>query len=196
MALVSINAYDQIMMSLAHYFITKENYQPINVQGVQNEIWLENLEGPYRVIRINAKSIYNDEQYISDIFKIRFIIKQIKKKTLSFKVNTLNICLNVNNKVKLEPRFNINTIKLDSVSDIKTNNALVGAFPNIQNNLIEGANNLDLIINVTNDINEKTQKSNKLFEKVFSPKKIIVTKVLIMSGKYRYYNFTNLWSQL
>ncbi len=180
MALVSINAYDQIMMSLAHYFITKENYQPINVQGVQNEIWLENLEGPYRVIRINAKSIYNDEQYISDIFKIRFIIKQIKKKTLSFKVNTLNICLNVNNKVKLEPRFNINTIKLDSVSDIKTNNALVGAFPNIQNNLIEGANNLDLIINVTNDINEKTQKSNKLFEKVFSPKKIIVTKVLII----------------
>ena len=171
MALVSINAYDQIMMSLAHYFITKENYQPINVQGAQNEIWLENLEGPYRVIRINAKSIYNDEQYLSDIFKIRFIIKQIKRKTLSFKVNTLNICLNVNNKVNLEPKFNINSIKLDSVEQIKTNEALLGAFPDIQNNLIEKTNNLDLIINVTNDINEKTQKSNKLFEKVFSPKK-------------------------
>lgn len=179
MALVSINAYDQIMMSLAHYFITKENYQPINVQGAQNEIWLENLEGPYRVIRINAKSIYNDEQYLTDIFKIRFIIKQIKRKTLSFKVNTLNICLNVNNKVNLESKFNINSIKLDSVDQIKTNEALLGAFPNIQNNLIEKTNNLDLIINVTNDINEKTQKSNKLFEKVFSPKKIIITKILI-----------------
>lgn len=180
MALVSINAYDQIMMSLAHYFITKENYQPINVQGVQNEIWLENLEGPYRVIRINAKSIYNDEQYLTDIFKIKYVIKQIKKKTLSFKVNTLNICLNVNDKVNLESKFNINSIKLNSVAEIKTNKALIGAFPNIQNNLIEEKNNLDLIINVTNDINEKTQKSNKLFEKVFSPKKIIVTKAIII----------------
>ena len=180
MPVVTINKNDEIMMSLAHYFITKENYVPINVQGAQNEIWLENLEGPYRVIRINAKSIYNDEQYLADIFKIRYIIKQIKRKTLSFKVNTLNICLNVSEKVNLEPKFNISSIKLDSVKEIKENNRLVSTFPAIKDDLLEGKNNLDLIINVTNDINEKTQKSNKLFEKVFSPKKIIVTKALIL----------------
>ena len=180
MPVVTINKNDEIMMSLAHYFITKENYVPINVQGAQNEIWLENLEGPYRVIRINAKSIYNDEQYLADIFKIRYIIKQIKRKTLSFKVNTLNICLNVSEKVNLESKFNISSIKLDSVKEIKENNRLISTFPAIKDDLLEGKNNLDLIINVTNDINEKTQKSNKLFEKVFSPKKIIVTKALIL----------------
>ena len=180
MPVVTINKNDEIMMSLAHYFITKENYVPINVQGAQNEIWLENLEGPYRVIRINAKSIYNDEQYLADIFKIRYIIKQIKRKTLSFKVNTLNICLNVSEKVNLESKFNISSIKLDSVKEIKENNRLISTFPAIKDDLLEGQNNLDLIINVTNDINEKTQKSNKLFEKVFSPKKIIVTKALIL----------------
>lgn len=180
MATVSMNVNDQIMMSLAHYFITKENYVPINVQGTHSEIWLENLEGPYRVIRINAKSIFNDEQYQADIFKIRYVIKQIKKKTLSFKVNTLNICLDVDNRVNLNKQFNIDSIKLDKVEDIKENNALVSAFPNIKDNLLESNNNLELIINVTNDINEKTQKSNKLFEKVFSPKKIIITKALIL----------------
>ncbi len=180
MSLISLNKNDEIMMSLAHYFITKENYVPINVQGAHEEIWLENLEGPYRVIRINAKSIYNDEQYMVDIFKIRYIIKQIKRKTLSFKVSTLNICLDVSNKVKMDPKYNIDSIKVDSMAEIKENNALVNAFPSIQKDLIEGENNIDLIINVTNDINEKTIKSNKLFEKVFSPKKIIITKAIIV----------------
>ena len=40
---LTIRKSDQIMMSLVHYFVTKENYAPINVQGVKDEIWLENL---------------------------------------------------------------------------------------------------------------------------------------------------------
>ena len=178
MELISKN--DSIMMSLAHYFITKENYTPINVQGAQDEIWLEKLEGPYRVIRINAKSIYNDEQYLTDIYKINFIIKQIKRKTLSFKVNTLNICLNVNERVNLAKKFNITSIKLDSLDEVKENEELKQNYPKIENNIINKLNNFDLIINVTNDINEKNMKSTKLFEKVFSPKKIIITKALIL----------------
>ncbi len=180
MPVITINKNDELMMSLAHYFITKKNYVPINVQGARDEIWLENIEGPYRVIRINAKNIYNDEQYDMDIFKIRFILKQIKRKTLSFKVPTLNICLNLNNKVNLNNRFNINTIKVESYEEIKENNYLVNAFPDIKDNILESNNNLDLIINVTNDISKKTEKSNKFFEKVFSPKKIIVTKLIIL----------------
>ena len=54
MASIIIRKNEQIMMSLVHYFVTKENYSPINVQGVKDEIWLENLDGPYRVIRINC----------------------------------------------------------------------------------------------------------------------------------------------
>ena len=71
---------DQIMMRLVHYFVTKENYIPINVQGAKDEVWLENLEGPYRVIRINTNTIINNEQFKYDLFKVRYIIKQIKEK--------------------------------------------------------------------------------------------------------------------
>ena len=89
---LTIRKSDQIMMSLVHYFVTKENYAPIHVQGVKDEIWLENLDGPYRIIRITCNSVINEEQYKFDIFKMKHVMKQIKKKTLSFKVNALNIC--------------------------------------------------------------------------------------------------------
>ena len=39
---------------------------------------------------------------------------------------------------------------------------------------------IDFLINVSNDINTKTEKENSFYEKVFSPKKIIVTNVLII----------------
>ena len=180
MSSLIIRKNEQIMMSLVHYFVTKENYSPINVQGVKDEIWLENLDGPYRVIRINCNSIINEEQYKFDLFKVQHIIKQIKKKTLSWKMNALNICLDLDKKV--EPRLynHIETININSINDIKKNENLKEIFPNIENNLIDAKNGLDLIINVTNDINEKTYKDNKLFEKVFSPKKIIMTKLIIL----------------
>lgn len=180
MALITMNKNDQVMMSLVHYFVTKENYTPINVQGVKDEIWLENLEGPYRVIRISCNTIINEEQYKFDIFKMRHILKQIKKKTLSFKVNALNICLDISNKVELNSSFNIESIKVDSLKDVQKNEDLLSIFPSIKDNLIEAKDNLDLIVNVTNDINKKTEKENKLFAKIFSPKKIIFTNIIIL----------------
>lgn len=180
MTSVMIRKNDQIMMSLVHYFVTKENYSPINVQGVKDEIWLENLDGPYRVIRINCNSIINEEQYKFDLFKVQHIIKQIKKKTLSWKMNALNICLDLDKKI--EPGFynHIETININSINDIKKNENLKEMFPDIENNLIDTKDGIDLIINVTHDINEKTYKDNKLFEKVFSPKKIIMTKLIVL----------------
>ncbi|MEG1288379.1 MAG: rhomboid family intramembrane serine protease, partial [Bacilli bacterium] len=177
---IQIGKNDQIMMSLVHYFVTKENYTPINVQGSKDEIWLENLDGPYRVIRISMNTLINDEQYNFDIAKIRFIIKQIKRKTLSFKVNTLNICLNASEKLDLLSNYNIDSIKLESLNEIKDNHDLVEIFPNIKDELISSKNGVDLIVNVTKDINDKTEKSNKQFSKIFAPKKIFITKSLIV----------------
>ena len=181
MASVMIWKNDQIMMSLVHYFVTKENYSPIHVQGVKDEIWLENLNGPYRVIRISCNKVINEEQYNFDMFKMQHIIKQIKRKTLSLKMNALNICLDMSDRVKLSDSGNIETINVSSLNEIKKNPALQEIFPNLQNELIEANDGLDLIINVTNDINEKTEKENKLFAKVFSPKKIIFTKLIILA---------------
>ena len=172
MASVMIWKNDQIMMSLVHYFVTKENYSPIHVQGVKDEIWLENLNGPYRVIRISCNKVINEEQYNFDMFKMQHIIKQIKRKTLSLKMNALNICLDMSDKVKFSDSNNIETINVSSLNEIKKNPALQEIFPNLKDELIESKDGLDLIINVTNDINEKTEKENRLFAKVFSPKKL------------------------
>ena len=179
MASVMIRKNDQIMMSLVHYFVTKRNYAPVHVQGIKDEIWLENLEGPYKIIRISNNSIINEEQCKFDLFKMRQIMKQIKKKTLSLKVNALNICLDMSNRVDTPSDKYIQTIKADSFKEIKKCPSIVEVFPDIKNELIESDDGLELIINVTNDINKKTENNNKLFAKVFSPKKIIFTKIII-----------------
>ena len=111
MSNVLIRKSDQVMMSLVHYFVTKENYAPINVQGVKDEIWLENLNGPYRIIRISCNSIINEEQFEFDIFKMKHVMKQIKKKTLSIKMNALNICLDISKKIDRGNVKDIETIK-------------------------------------------------------------------------------------
>ena len=74
-----ISEKDEIIMSLVHYFITEENYTPIVVKGVKDEIWLENMDGPYKVVRINSNHIHNHEQLEYDILKTKGVLKQIKK---------------------------------------------------------------------------------------------------------------------
>ena len=41
-----------LAMKLLHYFITEKDYNPIILQGVENEIWLENLDEDCKVVRI------------------------------------------------------------------------------------------------------------------------------------------------
>ena len=81
MSTVVMNKKDEIIMKLVHYFVTEENYNPIIVNGVKDEIWLENQNGPYRIVRINSNNIFNKEQLSYDNFKIESIVKQIKRKT-------------------------------------------------------------------------------------------------------------------
>jgi len=176
-----LNNKDEMIMSLVHYFVTEENYTPINVQGAQNEIWLENLEGPYKIVRINSKYIHNTEQYKMDLFKMQYVIKQIKKKTLSFKMNALNICLDIGDYVDLNNQDNkvIDTINISNINDLKKNNFLNKVFPKIKTNSFKRTNSLDNIITVTEDINRKTENENLKYEEVFKEKKIVVTWVLI-----------------
>lgn len=176
-----LNNKDEMIMSLVHYFVTEENYTPINVQGAKNEIWLENLDAPYKIVRINSKYIHNNEQYNMDLFKMQYVIKQIKKKTLSFKMNALNICLDMGSSIKLESENKIiNTINVSNITDIKKNKFLNNVFPKIKTNSFKKTDNLDKIIDATEDINKKTEAENKKFENVFKPKKIIITKLLIL----------------
>lgn len=173
---------DEMIMSLVHYFVTEENYTPINVQGAKNEIWLENLDGPYKIVRINSKYIHNNEQYNMDLFKIDFVLKQIKRKTLSFKINVLNICLDLGNSVKIDEFNNkkINTLNITDMKDLKDDKKLGGIFPRIKTSAFKKTDNFERIIHVTDDINKKTVRENNKYEDVFRPKPIIVTKILII----------------
>lgn len=175
-----INKNDEIVMALVHYFVTVENYTPIVVKGVKDEIWLENLDGPYRIIRINSNYIHNDEQYKFDMFKTKKVMEQIKKKTLSLSVNTLNILLNVGDNVDFDNKNkNIASIKINDVEEIVNDKNILEVFPNLKNKLIKDKEGIDLIVNVTNDINAKTIKDNEAFTKIFERKNIIITPILM-----------------
>lgn len=181
MSTIVMNKKDEIIMRLVHYFITEENYNPIIVNGVKDEIWLENAKGPYRIVRINSNNIFNKEQLDFDYFKINSIVKQIKKKTLSFNVNTLSILLDVNDELKLEGTKDITAVSLIDDSLNISSEGILEAFPDINEKLIKDANGIDLIVNVTKDINEKTERENRMYEKTFKPKKIFITPIIILT---------------
>ena len=179
---ISVRKEDQILMSLVHYFVTKENYAPIYVHGVKDEIWLEKLDGPYRVIRINSNRIFNDEQFNFDQYKINDILRQIRKRTMSFNVNALNINLNADEKIDGNKGLkHIDNIRISNIKDIAQNQNILDIFPNLKNGIDPNSSGLELIFNVTNDINKKTQSDNKRYEKIFSPKTSYVTYALIFA---------------
>ncbi len=170
---------DMTLMQLAHYFITVENYTPIVVKGVKNEIWLENTDAPYKIIRINGNYIHNKEQLDLDLFKIENIVKQVKRKTLSFSVRTLNILLDIGSTVEVRDGKKIETLYIDSNKDLKKNKQINNLYPELKDNLVDTTDGLEFVINVTNDINVKTAEENREYERVFSKKKNIVTELLI-----------------
>ena len=70
---------EEIIMKLLHYFITDQNYNPVVLYGAKNEIWLENLDSDYKIIRIVSNYIPNDEQLDFDIYRTKQIMKSIKR---------------------------------------------------------------------------------------------------------------------
>ena len=180
MSELTMSKMDEITIRLVHYFITKENYQPVIVNGLDNEIWLENLDKEYSIIRISSNYIHNDEQLSFDNIKTKSVVKQIKKKTLSLKCNVLTILLNVNDPVSIKSNDKYNHyLKIDDVSEINSGEIGTTLFPEIKNDIIESTNDMDFFINVTNDINKKTEKRNELYEKTFMKKPILITYILI-----------------
>src|SRR5574344_856729 len=160
MADLSISKNDEITMRLVHYFVTKEDYQPVLVNGLDNEIWLENLDKPYEVIIINSNYIHNNEQLDFEVFKTKEVVKQIKKKTLSLSMNILNILLDVGENVDTST-FMDKHVTLCEVNDVTA------------------IDSMDFFINVTNDINNKTEEKNEIYEHTFSKKATYLTYGLI-----------------
>lgn len=165
---------DLVVMSLINYFITEKNYNPMIVHGLNDEIWLENLNEDYKIVRIVSHHIHNKEQLDFDKFKLSRIVKQVKKKTLSFKVKVLSIYTDLED----DKILSNDDIYINKEEDIN-NPKLTNVFPNIVEKTKVDENGLEYFIKVTDNINQKNESKSKIAEKIFSFKKPIVTYSLI-----------------
>ena len=165
---------DLVIMNLINYFITEENYKPMIIHGLNDEIWLENLDNNYKIVRIVSHHIHNKEQLDFDKFKLDRIVKQVKRKTLSFKVKVLSIYTDIED----EKMLNNDDVLITKEKDIN-NPKLVSAFPNIVEKTSRKEDGLEYFIKVTDNINKKNEKRNKVAEKIFSYKQPIVTYIIM-----------------
>lgn len=170
-----------MVMKLLHYFITEKHYNPIVLQGVENEIWLENLNEDYKVVRIVSGHIHNDEQFAFDVFKTKRIVKKIKRKTFSLKMNVVSFFLDLGENVTKEINQNPNLlcVKVADENDIKKNEKVSKIFPDLKKKLVHTEKGIELFVKITNDINQHNKEDASKVEKVFKSKFPTITYILI-----------------
>ena len=170
-----------LTMKLLHYFITEKNYNPIILQGVDNEIWLENLEEDCKVVRIVSNYIHNDEQFSFDVFKTKRIIKKIKKKTFSFRINVMSIFLdmgdNVTKEINEDP--SLMAIKVKDEEDIHKSDLIKKIFPDLDSKMEYSEDGIELFAKITSDINKHNREDASRLEKLFKNKGPYITYFLI-----------------
>ena len=178
--ITQINERDLISMKLLHYFITKKNYTPVIVQGVQNEIWLENLDAEYKVVRIVNNYIHNDEQMDFDVFKTKRMVKKIKRKTFSFKMKTLSILTDYGDNVDTSRTFdNVDVIFYTDEKDLVKNNIIKEYYSDLKNNLEYNEEGFSLFLKITDEINQKNRKDAIETDHILEPKKPFITYILL-----------------
>ena len=109
---IRLSSGDLLVMNLVHYFITEKDYNPVILHGVSDEIWLENLDSDYKLIRIVSHYIHNKEQLNFDRFKLKRILDNLKKKTFSFRMPVISIYTNLGEDVELPEEDNILSVEL------------------------------------------------------------------------------------
>ncbi len=186
MAEFTIKTKDKIIMKLLHYFITEENYSPISLQGAQDEIWLENMNQDYKIVRISTKYIRNDEQLNRDLFVANRILKVIKRKTFSFNMKILNILTDIEEDIKIPENKLMPSICIKNEKDIKKNNILKAMFPNIENKVKTSKVDAQTFAKITNEINQKNKEKFSQTTEIFKAKTPHITFVLIAINVFMY----------
>ena len=181
---VVINDKDVIVMNLVHYFVTEKNYNPVVVHGINDEIWLENMDSEYEIVRIVSRYIHNNEQLDFNKFRSLQITKKLKLKTLSLKMNVLSIYIdygdNVTKTVQEDSKNKNLEIFIKSLDDLKDNPAVLKVFPDITTKTYYDEKGIELLFKITDDINGTNERKNAKMEKIFSTKKPIVTFGIIL----------------
>ncbi len=173
---------DETVMKLLHYFITEKGYNPVILHGVKDEIWLENMEEDYEIIRIVSEYIHNDEQLNFNLFRTRQIIRKIKKSTCTFKVNTLSLFVNLGDNVafkKFEHMDHIDCAKIGSIHDVTNYDFIMQEFPNLTVKTDFKEEGMRLFLKITEDISNKNQQISMQAADVFKKKKPLLTLLII-----------------
>lgn len=182
MDLTIMDNYDLLVMKIIHYFIVKENYSPIIIKGIEDEIWLENKNNEYSIVRIVTRKIINKEQYDYDVLKTKHIAKQLKRKLLDFSMNVLSIYLDKNFYTKEIDNFDdkyIGIVVKDEDSFL-TNEYIKKSYKNMEDDFKYEETGFELVGRITREIEEKNIKEGKEREKLMKNRKPIATYVLIL----------------
>lgn len=164
---------DILSMKLMHYFICSKNYKPIIVNGVENEIWLENDNENYRVIRIVLNKIINKEQYELDLLKIDNILSQIKRKTLSISIKVLTFYMNMDEDVnvsEVESNDKYTYIRVYKEKDIYENEDIKKYYSDIESNMTYEEKDTELFVKLVSDISDNNLKESEKSAKMFKNK--------------------------
>ncbi len=176
----TIDEKNEIIMKMLHYFIVEKNYNPIILQGAENEIWLENLESDdYKIVRIVSNRIINEEQFSYDLFKTKRVVSKIKKKTFTLKMPVLSIFTDLDKKVSVPEQKNISFVTLEKDGDVATNLVLNEKFPDMKKKLKFTEEGMQLFMKITADINRKNKNDADRVNNVFKEKPAIVTKIIM-----------------
>ena len=177
-----VNKIDEITMKLMHYFITEKNYNPVILQGAKNEIWLENLNSDYKIIRIVSNYIHNNEQLNFDLYRSSTIIKKIKKQTFSFSMNTLSIFINLGDNVdeeKIRPSKEMDFVGIKDIDELNKCGNVLKVFPDIITDTKFDEEGVNLFMKITDDIAHKNEENGKRAEEIFAIRKPYVTYALL-----------------
>ena len=178
---------DILSMKLLHYFICNKNYKPVIVNGVENEIWLENNNETYRIIRIVLNKIINKEQYELDLLKIDNILSQIKRKTLSISVKVLTFYLNIDEDLVLEDEdehveeTKYKYIRVNKEKDIYEDEIIKKYYSDIESNMTYEEKDSELFVKLVSEVSDSNLKESEKSAKMFKNKNDKILTIIIIA---------------
>lgn len=168
-----------LVMKFLHYFITEKNYNPVVVHGIQNEIWLENMDNDIRIIRIVTGYIHNKEQLDFDNFKINRLTRQIKFKTFTLRMKVLTLYLDLNDDIKLEQTKNNFFVNVKTEGSLKKNEIIKKYFEDMPSKLKFTEEGAALYEKINGDIMKTNIVQSTQINELFRPKKPVITYLLV-----------------
>ncbi len=177
-----VNKKDLLVMKLIRYFIVEKDYIPIIIKGINNEVWLENPKGEFRIIRIVTKNIFNNEQFEFDTYKTKNIVTQIMKQTFNPFIDVLTIYTEIgdNFKKKTEDTKRYKYITIEKEEDIENNDLINKYYKDLKDKMVFEEKGVNLLNKITLDIGKKNMNNNERYnENMSKNNKPIISFALI-----------------